>query len=147
MNSWISPIVKHVFVSWIFTAICRKHYSLAAAIAPWLCLRLPSCGPGFESQAHHLCFFMLKLKLYCCWNKKRTKINEKEAGIGPYFKKTTTAYHLGQWYNSPYLLLLKSSMSNCIMTISQIHCNILFKLMKLIYIPFVSKMALDCRAI
>ena len=27
-----------------------------AAIAPWFRLRLPSCGPGFESQAHHLCF-------------------------------------------------------------------------------------------
>ena len=26
------------------------------AIAPWFHLRLPSCSPGFESQAHHLCF-------------------------------------------------------------------------------------------
>ena len=37
-----------------------------AAIAPWLRLRLPSCGPRFESRAHHLCFFqfdLLKLKL------------------------------------------------------------------------------------
>ena len=33
-----------------------------AAIAPWFRLHLPSCGPGFESQAHHLCFFQL-LKL------------------------------------------------------------------------------------
>ena len=32
------------------------------AIAPWFRLRLPSCGPGFESQAHQLCFFQL-LKL------------------------------------------------------------------------------------
>ena len=34
-----------------------------AAIAPWFCLRLPSCGPGFESQVHHLCFFQFVLKL------------------------------------------------------------------------------------
>ena len=26
----------------------------AAAIAPWFSLRRPSCGPGFESQTHHL---------------------------------------------------------------------------------------------
>ena len=30
-----------------------------AAIAPWFCLRLPSCGPRFESQAHHLRFFSI----------------------------------------------------------------------------------------
>ena len=27
-----------------------KKYSWAAAIASWYCLRLPSCGRGFESQ-------------------------------------------------------------------------------------------------
>ena len=33
------------------------HYKLwVAAIAQWIRLRLPSCCPGFESQAHHLCF-------------------------------------------------------------------------------------------
>ena len=30
-----------------------------AAIAPWLRLCLPTCGPGFESQAKHLRFFNL----------------------------------------------------------------------------------------
>ena len=35
----------------------------AAAIAPWFRLHLPSCGPGFESQAHHLRFFQFVLKL------------------------------------------------------------------------------------
>ena len=34
-----------------------------ATIAPWFRLRLPSCGPGFESQAHHLRFFQFVLKL------------------------------------------------------------------------------------
>ena len=54
----------------------------ATAIAPWFCLRLPSCDPGFKSLAHQLGFF----NLYC-WNcnlnEKRTKINEREAGFGP----------------------------------------------------------------
>ena len=31
--------------------------SNVATIAPWCCLRLPSCGPRFKSQAHHLHFF------------------------------------------------------------------------------------------
>ena len=35
----------------------------AAAIALWFCLHLPSCGPGFESQANHLHFFQFVLKL------------------------------------------------------------------------------------
>ena len=34
-----------------------------AAIAPWFHLRLPSCSPGFESQAHHPSFFQFVLKL------------------------------------------------------------------------------------
>ena len=45
-----------------------------AAIAPWFCLRLPSCGPGFESQAHHLYFFQFaSLKLYRENNEKRVR--------------------------------------------------------------------------
>ena len=36
-----------------------------AALALWFCLCLPSCGPRFESQAHHLRFFQfVLLKLY-----------------------------------------------------------------------------------
>ena len=38
--------------------ICHRG---VAAIAPWECLRLPSCGPGFESQAHHQCYFQFVL--------------------------------------------------------------------------------------
>ena len=40
------------------------------------------CGLGFESQAHHLRFNLFTFKL--C-DVKRTKINKKEAGTGPYF--------------------------------------------------------------
>ena len=55
-----------------------------AAIAPWFRLRLPFCGPGFESQAHLLRFFQfVLLELYPENNKNR----RKEAGIGPFFKK------------------------------------------------------------
>ena len=38
-----------------------------ASLAPWFRQCLHFCCPGFESQAHHLCFFqfiLLKLKLY-----------------------------------------------------------------------------------
>ena len=57
-----------------------------AAIAPWFHLRLPYCGPGFESQAHHLRFFQfVLLKLLLELEKNENK--QKEAGIGPYFFK------------------------------------------------------------
>ena len=76
-----------------------------AAIAPWFRLRLPSCGPRFESQALHLRFFQL-LKLY----RENNENKQKEAGIGPFLKKqlvlnqlslsfsdfiNETPYHLG----------------------------------------------------
>ena len=39
--------------------------------------RLPICGPGFESQVHHLCFVQLKsnfvLCLSLCWGKEENK--------------------------------------------------------------------------
>ena len=88
-----------------------KNYALklsitwVANIAPRYRLCLPSCGCGFQSQAHHLRFF--NLYNWNC-NEKRTKINEKEAGIGPFLKKTV--YHL---LNGPFLLFqLKREKSN-----------------------------------
>ena len=65
-------------------------------MAQWIRLLLPSCRPGFESQAHHLNF-------YKC-NVVKTKINEKEAGIGPFFKKG------GLQYQILHFLLSNSSM-------------------------------------
>ena len=56
-----------------------------AAIAQWIRLHLPSCRPGFESQAHHLCFFNLYLSFELECEKNENK--QKEAGIGPFFKK------------------------------------------------------------
>ena len=54
-----------------------------AAIVQWIRLPLPSCRPGFESQAHHLRFHRF---IELC-NVEKTKINKKEAGIGPFFLK------------------------------------------------------------
>ena len=63
-----------------------RNRTWGAAIAPWFRLRLPSCGPGFESQAHDLCFFQfVLLKLLLELEKNENK--QKEAGIGPYLKK------------------------------------------------------------
>ena len=55
------------------------------AIAQWNHLRLPSCRPWFKSQACHLHFFIY---LCCICHVKRAKINKKEAGFGPFLKKT-----------------------------------------------------------
>ena len=56
---------------------------MGATIAQWICLCLPSYRPGFKSQAHHQCYYQFVFEL--C-HVEKTKINEKEAGIGP-FKK------------------------------------------------------------
>ena len=62
-----------------------------AAIAPWFRLCLPSCGPGFESQAHHLCFFQfVLLKLY----RENNENKQKEAGIGPFLKKELAIFNV-----------------------------------------------------
>ena len=53
---------------------------VGAVIAQWI--RYPSCGPGFDPQAHHLCFF----NLYLNCDEKRTRINKEESGIGLFFE-------------------------------------------------------------
>ena len=59
-------------------------------VPSWIRLHLPSCHPGFEYQAHHLCFLLSKFVLYLslCWEKGRNN-KEKEAWFGPFFKKKT----------------------------------------------------------
>ena len=63
--------------------------NVTLAIAQWIRLRLPSCHPRFDSQACHLRFFhLVKFGLYLFMRcAKRTKINKKEAGFGPFFLK------------------------------------------------------------
>ena len=48
----------------------------------WICQHLPSCCPGFKSQAHHLRFRQF---IDLC-NAERTKINKKRGREWP-FKK------------------------------------------------------------
>ena len=47
-----------------------------AAIIQWICLRLPSCCPGFKSEGHHLFCYHLKSNLCSICHVKRTKINK-----------------------------------------------------------------------
>ena len=58
-----------------------------AAIAPWFRLRLPSCGPGFDSQALHLYFFQFVLLELCRENNENKKT--KSGRDWPFFKKKT----------------------------------------------------------
>ena len=58
--------------------------SWGATIAQWIRLRLPSCRPGFESQARNLRFLFIVFVLYLSCEKNENK--QKEAGFGP-FKK------------------------------------------------------------
>ena len=67
-----------------------------AAIALWFHLRLPSCGHGFESQAHHLCFFSICIVIV----KRKEKNKQKEAGIGPFFFKKKLSTYLPNAYSS-----------------------------------------------
>ena len=51
----------------------QKHSVKRSLLAQWIHLCLPSFGPGLESRAHHLCFWililndirLLNLKLNC----------------------------------------------------------------------------------
>ena len=70
--------------NWILFCSTSGNIYNNAAIAPWFCLRLPFCGPGFQSQAHHLRFF----NLYWNCNVKGTKINKKRPGLAHFLKKT-----------------------------------------------------------
>ena len=52
-----------VLVTFKFNSFKIWLRGVEVAIAPWFHLRLQSCGPGFESQAHHLRIFQFVLKL------------------------------------------------------------------------------------
>ena len=69
----------------LFLIFSSKQYkSCVAAIAPWFRLRLPSCSPGFGSQAHHLHFFQfVLLKLYQENNENKQK---KRPGLAHFLK-------------------------------------------------------------
>ena len=52
-------------------------------IVLWIRLHLPSCWPGFESQAYHLHFYHLYSNLRYICHLKRTKINKKRGRVQP----------------------------------------------------------------
>ena len=75
---------------------------MGAAIAQWICLRLPSCGPRFESQAHHLCFYHLYsnfvLHLSLCQEKNDSK--QKEAHLKEEYLKVPQSIPFWLNFNS-----------------------------------------------
>ena len=73
-----------VWCAYVKQVRIRFKFLGVAAIAPWFCLRLPSCGLGFESQAHHLLFFQfVLLKMY----RENNKNKLKKGRDWPIFKK------------------------------------------------------------
>ena len=80
---------------------------MGAAITPWIRLRLPSCRHGFESQAHHQCFYQF---IVSC---RKDDNKQKEARIGPFFKKedkNTLFLEMAVRHESIHLLTLMSSL-------------------------------------
>ena len=61
-----------------------KTNTRGAAIAQWIRLRLPSCRPGFESQAHHQCFYQY---IFVLCHVEKTKVNKMRPGLAHFFKK------------------------------------------------------------
>ena len=63
------------------------------AVAKWIRMHLPSCGPWFESQAYHLRFYIVKFgtnPISQCVE-KRTKMNKKRPDLAS-FKTTERGY-------------------------------------------------------
>ena len=78
---------------WLYIQNVKYNKVWVAAIAPWFRLRLPSCGPGFESQAHHLCFFQfVLLKLYQENNENKQKRPELAHFYKIYIMRSCTSY-------------------------------------------------------
>ena len=51
-HGFVMKVLSYPFVQKYVLCVLRNTFKVAA-IAPWFRLRLPSCGPRFESQAHH----------------------------------------------------------------------------------------------
>ena len=68
----------------VLNTIYKKNFYLggAAAKAQWIHLRLPFCGPEFESQSQHRRFIQFVIVLWC----ERDKNKQKQSSIGPYKK-------------------------------------------------------------
>ena len=89
---------------------------IQTTVAQWICLRLPSCLPGFESQARHLFFYQFKFEL---WHVEKTKINRKSGGDLPIFNKNITisltfVSNSKKFQNTGNWSVTENMISNCI---------------------------------
>ena len=90
--------------SWSIQRCINKHMSSwGAAIAQWIHLCLPSCRPGFQSDAHHLRFINLYLN---CVMWKKTKVNKR--GLD-WFNCFLKKYETFSWRMPSCLIVLKIS--------------------------------------
>ena len=58
------------------------------AVAQWIRLQLPSCSPGFISQAHNLRFFHLssKVAIFVVIALRKGQKKKKETGFGSFLQ-------------------------------------------------------------
>ena len=96
-NSVVANLIPKWYTindSWdILWIILKSVVSKIGGGANRLCL--PSCGPGFESQAHHIRFYSQILYFIRRFVEKRTKINKKWPGSGHIFlKKSVESYNI-----------------------------------------------------
>ena len=84
-RSFLKKLILFEQVGWNFKEkyTLKTVYEWGPTIAQWIRLGLPSCHPGFESQAHHQGFHQF-IEL---WNVEKTKINKKRLGLAHFFKK------------------------------------------------------------
>ena len=72
--SLLINLKRLILTSVVLEAFVLYKQKLFIAVAQWICLHLPSCRPGFESQAHHLHFYQFEFEW---WRVEKTKINRK----------------------------------------------------------------------
>ena len=94
------PLEKYILIqsSWEESVTTINYWGVV--IAQWIYLCLPSCHPGFESQAHHLCFYQLIFELF---QVEKTKINIKRRDWHILRKKVKKSLEKGQFFTKKLL--------------------------------------------
>ena len=69
----------HIQLTSCFVVVAARNFAMGCRHSQWIRLRLPSCSPGFESQAHLLRFYRYgQFVLYLsCENEDRMKDKER----------------------------------------------------------------------
>ena len=95
---WCSQFGSTPFLQIIFDSIkYKKEVSRGVAITQWIPTCLPFCHPGFESQAHHQCFYQF---IFDLCHAEKTKINKRNkflvffppGGVGNVLARTKFAF-------------------------------------------------------